>query len=213
MFNSIHYNKYVEFYINALNLYNSLLPFTTVTYYKVSKEHSIYDNNLFAAGNYDVIGQLSGLKFYKIHHMPVAFVDSDNMVPQWDKTDYGIRTGMDTNFVFQNVGFVPNTFDFVSLSNGTNNQDPEVYQIAQVDMTYYNDPIIFYKCYAKGSGFYLEDIELQVISEFGYIDFMNSLYSYNDYVNIKSIVANLITSASYINRSLNLNTQLRDIKL
>lgn len=212
MFNAIHYSQYVQYYISALNMYNSLFPFTTATYYKVSKEYSVYDQTIYAAGNYDVIGPLSGLKFYAIYDMPIAFTDSSNMIPQWDKTDYGIRTNMDTNFVFQDIGFIPNAFDFISF-NSTNNTDQEIYQIAQVDMTYYNTPIRFYKCYAKGSGFFLSDIDPQVIGDYGYIDFMNALYNYNDFTNIKNIAANLLMLNSYINTTVSRNSGLRNITL
>jgi hypothetical protein len=174
----------------------------------MSPTQSVYDTDIMEGANYDIIGEESGLKFYKLYDFPAAFVPT--MEPAFNKTDYGIRTEMETSIVFQELGFVPNTLDFVSFK-GKQTSDIEIFQVKHVELTYLSKPLTFYKIDIQGSGFYIDQIEQQVIGEYGYLDINNSFLPYDDYILSKMIVANLMKLSGIINDSFNISFGMRKI--
>ena len=210
MFNALRYKNYTSHYIESLTkLYKNSFPLYPIVYYKASKDNSIYDNTIMNGGNYNIIGLSSGLKYYKIYDFPA--INLEAMVPSWNETDFGIRTEIGTSMMFPKINFIPNEFDFVSFKN-KHISDREIFQISNIDSTYYDKTNPFYKVTLKGSGNFIEQIEKQVIGSLGYIDFMDKIYNYDDYKLIKKLIANLtILSTMYVKNSNQF--QLRDIKL
>ncbi len=210
MFNAIRYDQYVNHYLNAVtNLYKNIFPFIPVTYYKASETNSIYDNTILSAGSYNIIGPSSGLKYYKIYEFPVAYTQA--MVPVWKESDFGIRTDITTSVMFPKINFIPNSFDFISFKN-KNISDEEIFQISNVETTYYDKSIPFYKADLMGSGNFRYQIDEQTIGEYGYVDFTNNIYDYNIFKLIKHLVANMTILGSRINNNVNQFTGLRSFK-
>jgi len=79
-------------------------------YYRLNFNESIQDTKLFEAGAYEILGDLSGLKWDKIFMLPIMFVEPiQNVVDNF--TEYGKSHDISTSFV------IPSSYNFDPLYN------------------------------------------------------------------------------------------------
>lgn len=108
---SINLVDYMNEYHNLIyDYYGKEYPAYPCIYYRLDYKYSVKDTDLLDAGSYELVGNLSGLRWNKIYMLPIMFTDTiQNIASTFD--EYGKRDELTTSFV------IPASYDMQPLYN------------------------------------------------------------------------------------------------
>lgn len=180
MLKSISTIKYLEDYQYLIyRLYSEEFPAYPCIYYRLDLTNSIYESTGMRAGSYEIIGDLSGYKWHKIHMLPVFLSESANEISN-EFNERGTIIDLSSSFVLPyEFGLEPMYNDFVLFPNdlirpGYESKYP--LWIVTGNSTASISDITMTKVNIKTYSYTEEDIDKYVSDEFIFIDFFKKIY-------------------------------------
>lgn len=178
-----------------------------VTYYKIDLEHSVYDKSLMA-GSYELhgVGELSGIQWVKIKHLPVYFTSP--VTPLYTADESGVTMGESMHMevvIPSEYGFEPSPWDYIYFSQdfmfkSNNTRDP-IFVVKNSDPSTWGD-ITYYRVSIKPAPVgTLEELDKQVVKEAMFIEFTKKIHS----ADIAFTLLKLLSRYEKISKNLNEN--------
>lgn len=171
------------------------------TYYNLDKENSVYDGEKILGGSYEILGDLSGLRWKKILLFPCFFVEE--VSPTRDLSEKGMLKPASTSIVFPSVyGVEPYTHDYVKfhqeLIQPTKDIHP-LYEVTGVDLTTTGD-VTFYKAKLESSKNTVDEIEKQLSYIYAFHEPTKKIYSLNIAIFLSRLIEKMQKTGERIDR-------------
>lgn len=180
MFNSIRVKFYTDSYLDYIKRYRNELKPTLCTYYLFDRARSIFDNEVLQSGGYERVGNLTGLKWYRILFFPVAFGTSAQK--RYTQTEYGPTLPSETTAIFPRL-FTPSLLDFIDYTDHSK-QINHVYQVTNIEISYITDYVELYRCTLKSQYFNTEEISNQISETLCYNEYTDEIHTPTQHGNI-----------------------------
>ena len=172
-----HYSQYISEYKRLRTMYADYVPMIFCTYYRLDTEISIYDNKYNSA--YELLGNLTGLKWDKILLFPVTY--GSFIQNNLDYNEKGIVSiGTDTQVtVVLEMGLTPKIDDLLIFNDAGATPGYEgniLYRVKNIEISNIGSDKYEHKLSLEAVHAKPQQIENQVHDTYIYVDTYRSIY-------------------------------------
>jgi len=180
-------NEYSLDYFEFLyRYYAAVAPSQPVTYYSLDLPNSVYDATLLQAGSYEMIGNLSGMRWKKITMVQAFSFEPVPFALQADETGPNFKDRTSSLWFPTVYELEPSVHDFVvydwatSRDNELKDQLP-VYEVVNLEKASSGEAT-FWKTQLKSTYRRKSEIEKQLSGSYSFVDYEKHIYKTSDAV-------------------------------
>lgn len=177
------------------------------TYYHLDIPNSDLDKTELEAGSYEIIGDLSGLKWEKITLLPIY--NTESIQPSFMADERGVgKFDQTTSFdVPSTYGITPTFTDFVLFDEiilndgGVSTDTSPIYRVSNIEKAT-NTQISFWKMTLNISQFTKTQLDSQTRETYSFVDYEKQIYQIDDATEMYTLLSK--------NNSLDLKSRFKD---
>jgi hypothetical protein len=146
-------------------------------YYSIDLPNSVYDSDELAGGSYELIGELSGMKWNKISLMPLYFTEQITVPFTADERGFG-KFDQSGSFVLPpSFELTPSVHDFVAFERPElDEKEPtHLYEIVNFEKST-NTEKAFWKVGLKVSQYIQTNIDTQINNQYTFVEHEKKIY-------------------------------------
>jgi len=178
-------NEYSLDYFEFLyRYYAACAPSQPVTYYNLDLPNSVYDASLLQAGSYEMIGNLSGMRWKKITMVQAFSFEPVPFSLQADETGPNFKDRTSSLWLPTVYELMPSVHDFVVYDWATSRDDElkdqlPVYEVVNLEKASSGE-VTFWKVQLKSTFRRKSEIDLQLSGSYSFVDYEKHIYRTTD---------------------------------
>jgi len=174
---------YIHEYQNLIyNFYSKDAVAFLTTYYHVSTQETVWEDENIFGGSYDRVGEYSGVKWNKILLLPVYYIEEINTA--FDGQDIGYIKENDTTLV------IPSTYGFTPLPNDKVKMEQEflrptndvypIFNVGGIEKSVNADRLFWKIKVHVEQSVTLSQLDQQVLETYTFFEYDKKIHSLND---------------------------------
>ena len=188
------YGDFVSEYFKLLTKYYQhwTQPDINCTYYSFDLENSLMDETKLVGAVYESVGELTGLRWRKILHLPLSNVEAVPTNVTADEKGVTSSDKMTSAKIPSSNQIEPHAHDFICFTEVQDPgnyklRNPPLFEVLNVEKSPDFDEC-FYKVSAKITFITMDDIDKQVHGLFDFVDYEKKLYPIDDSICLNQIL-------------------------